>query len=143
MRKSLVLAILFFGLWMGVGAHTPESLVITDLSWSTDGRYVGVGTGYWDENWRRCKSYGVPKITLIDTGRSTLRTIERTGVACQPITLSFSPDNTKLVLVADGEEVWDLETEIRIAWVGGAIFLPARDGVPYTKTYSFHQALEG
>lgn len=88
--------------------------VITDLSWSPDGRYVGVGTGYWDETLSRCSYDRNPNIVLIDNVNQRLKTIRREGF-CSPVGVSFSPDSSKLAIATENEEVWDIQAETRIS----------------------------
>jgi WD40 repeat protein len=116
MRKSLMVAILFFGLWMSVGAQTPEPLAerIRDIAWSPDGEMIAYSV---EGNEGNCSTRELHKVSITDAvSRSVIRDLPLGDCAFRD--LDWSPDSTRLAGASGdalGFRVWNVSTGRMIA----------------------------
>lgn len=116
MRKNLVLVILFFGLWMGVGAQTPEPLAerIRDIAWSPDGTMIAYSVEGDEGN---CSTRELHKVSITDAvSGDVIRDLPLGDCAFRD--LDWSPDSTRLAGASGdtlGFRVWDVSTGRMIA----------------------------
>lgn len=114
MCKSLVLVMLFFGLWAGVGAQTPEPLAerIRDIAWSPDGEMIAYSIG--QEICDIPNGYQVLIINSVSSEMIWDFPLDR----CLFSDLDWSPDSTRVAGASWdtlGFRVWDVSTGEMVA----------------------------
>lgn len=114
MRKSLILMVLFFGLWVGVGAQTPAPLAerIRNIAWSPNGNRIAYSIGQ-----DICDIPNGYHVLIIDSVSSEMiwdLPLDR----CLFNDLDWSPDSTRLAGASGdtlGFRVWDVSTGQMVA----------------------------
>jgi len=109
-----------------------QPVVLTDLSWSPNNNYLGLGIGYWDKSQSMCVSGFNPDIIMIDMASSNLKIVTRDPELffCSVVGISFSPDSTKILLSTENIEVWNIQTETLIAGITSFEFFLGADWNP-------------